>query len=73
MMELVRKGNSTYNQTSRNLEILVRANLVIVKRFGRLKVVELNTENEKTQVLLKALHMLSRADFGKGQRNGNVF
>jgi len=60
MMELVRKTNSTYGQISRNLRILSEEGIVTVKRFGRVKIVQLNKESEKTQALLKALHTLDR-------------
>ncbi|TET63899.1 transcriptional regulator [Candidatus Bathyarchaeota archaeon] len=62
MMELVRKTNSTYSQISRNLRILSEEGVVTVKRFGRVKIVQLNRESEKTQALLKALNVLARVD-----------
>jgi DNA-binding transcriptional ArsR family regulator len=58
MMELIRKVNSTHNEVSRNLEILTEENIIRVKKYGRLKIIQLNRENEKTRVLLRALHLL---------------
>jgi len=62
MMELVRKTNSTHSQINRNLGILVEENIVTVKHYGRIKVIQLNRESEKTQALLKALNILTRID-----------
>ncbi|MDH5494658.1 MAG: hypothetical protein OEY24_03015 [Candidatus Bathyarchaeota archaeon] len=60
VMELVRKTNSTYNQINRNLRILVEENVVMVKHYGRLKIIQLNRESEKTRLLLRALYLLDR-------------
>lgn len=61
MMGLVRKTNSTYNQISRNLEILAEENIITVKQYGRAKIIQLNRESEKTRALLKALYTLDRS------------
>ena len=58
-MELVRRTNSTYNQINRNVRILKSEKIVIVKTFGRLKIIQLNRENDKTRALLKALNILN--------------
>jgi hypothetical protein len=62
MMELVRKTNSTYCQVKRNLEILAENNVVIVRCYGRAKIVQLNRENEKAIALLKAIEILAIAE-----------
>ena len=59
-MELVRRTNSTYNQINRNVRILKSEKIVIVKTFGRLKIIQLNRENDKTRALLKALNILNK-------------
>ena len=60
MMELVRKTNSTYNQINRNLGILMEENIVKVKRYERVKIIQLNRASNKTQALLKALNVLTK-------------
>lgn len=60
MMELVRKTNSTYNQIDRNLRILVKEGIVKVNHYGRVKIIRLDRENEKTLILLKALYILNK-------------
>jgi DNA-binding transcriptional ArsR family regulator len=59
-MELVRKTNSTYSQINRNLEILLEEDIVTLKHYGRMKIIKLNRESEKTRALLKALNILDR-------------
>lgn len=58
---LVRIINSTYNQVNRNLAILEKEDVIKIKRYGHMRIIELKIENPKTQALLKALHMLDRA------------
>jgi len=58
--ELVRIINSTYNQVDRNLRILEQEGIVKNKRYGYVRIVELNVENPKTLTLLKALELLDR-------------
>jgi len=58
MMGLVRKVNSTYTQVDRNLKILQQEGIVEIKYFGRMRMIKLNQDNPKTEVLLKALRML---------------
>ena len=58
LMELIRKTNSMYSQINRNLEILVREDIVTLKHYGRMKIIKLNRESEKTRALLKALYTL---------------
>jgi predicted transcriptional regulator len=59
---LVRITNSTYNQVDRNVVILEREGLVKSKQVGRLRVIELQAENPKTQTILKALRSLENLD-----------
>jgi predicted transcriptional regulator len=61
MMDLVRKVNSTYTQVDRNLKILQKEGIVEIKYFGRMRMIKLNRENPKTEVILKALRILTRA------------
>jgi len=60
MMELIRKTNSTHSQVNRNLKILEKENLVTVKYYGRLKIIRLERESERTQTLLKVLYTLNK-------------
>lgn len=57
---LVRIVNSTYNQVSRNLLLLEKEGIIRIRYYGHLKMVELATDNRKTQTLLKALSMLDK-------------
>lgn len=58
MMDLVRKVNSTHGEVTRNLRILVDEEIVVVKEIGRMKVIQLNRNNKRTQRLLMALNIL---------------
>lgn len=58
---LIRSINSTYNQVSRNLQILEKEGIVRITQIGRAKLISLQMENEKTLALLKALRTLDRA------------
>ena len=55
---LVRKINSTYNETNRNLKILESEGVVTICHLGRIRRIKLNRENPKTDVLLKLLQTL---------------
>lgn len=57
---LVRTINSTYNQVNRNVQILEKEGIIKTKYYGRLRMIELDRKNPKTQTLLKALHMLKK-------------
>lgn len=57
---LVRVINSTYNQVSRNLQILENEGIIRTKYYGHVRMIELKTENPRTQSLLKALNILNR-------------
>jgi hypothetical protein len=52
--------NSTYNQVSRNLRILEEEGIIKMRYYGHVKMIELETENPKTQAILKALYILNR-------------
>ena len=56
---LVRVINSNYNQVNRNLQILEKEGIIKIQNYGHIKMIELYTENPKTQALLKALHILT--------------
>jgi hypothetical protein len=62
LMGLVRKTNSTYNQISRNVEILAKEQIVKVACCGRLKLIKLNMESPRAKALLKALQILNRQE-----------
>ena len=55
---IVRKANSTHREVNRNLQIMEGEGVVRRKRFGRILIISLNSENPKTVALLKALKML---------------
>ena len=55
---LVRMTNSTYNQITRNLEIMENEGIIRVQHCGNMKIIELQLNNPKTEKLLKALHTL---------------
>ncbi len=58
MMSLVRKINSTYNETNRNLKILQAEGIVVIIYFGRVRWIKLNHESPKTIALLQVLKVL---------------
>lgn len=58
--KLIRIVNSTYNQVNRNLRILEKEGIINTKQYGRMRMIELNAENPRTQTLLKALHLLDK-------------
>lgn len=65
VMRLVSAVGSTYNELNRNLEILEKEGIIIneylVKvRHGKVRVIRLNKENPKTQVLLRVLKALDQ-------------
>lgn len=55
VMLLVRKVNSTYSQVNPNLQILAREGITIEEHFGHKRVIRLNRDNPKTEVLLQVL------------------
>jgi hypothetical protein len=58
-MGLVRNINSTYVEVNRNLKILQYEGIVVEQRLGRVRMLKLNYENPKTELLLKALRILN--------------
>jgi len=60
LSNLIRVINSTYNQVNRNLRILVKEDIIRIRQYGHMKMIQLNNENPETQILLEALHMLDR-------------
>jgi predicted transcriptional regulator len=59
---LVRMINSTYNEVRRNLEILHDEGIVKFTSCGKMKMVELERDNQKTEKLLIVLRTLQRED-----------
>lgn len=57
-MGLVRIVNSTYNEVDRNLQILEGEDMITQQYFGRKRIIRLNFENKKTQLLLEAIRIL---------------
>jgi arsenate reductase-like glutaredoxin family protein len=65
VMKLVSSTGSTYNELNRNLSILEKEGLIINEypqrvRRGKVRIIRLNKENPKTQVLLKVLKTLDQ-------------
>jgi hypothetical protein len=58
IMSLVRKINSTYNETNRNLKILQAEDIIVIIHLGRVRWIKLNRENPKTIALLQVLTVL---------------
>jgi DNA-binding transcriptional ArsR family regulator len=59
IMDLVRKTKSTYNQVHSDLKNLEKEGLVIDERQGHSRIISLNRENPKTDLILKALKLLN--------------
>lgn len=62
MMDLVRRVNSTYTQVNRNIEILEWEGIVETKRLGRMRMIQLKREDQKTKSILKALEILRKCE-----------
>jgi predicted transcriptional regulator len=65
IMRLVNATGTTYNELNRNLQILEKEGIIIneypVKvRHGKVRVIRLDKENPKTQVLLKVIKTLEQ-------------
>ena len=58
VMDLVRRVNSTYNQVNPNLEALRKDGIISEQRFGRVRMIKLEWENQKTVLLINALKIL---------------
>jgi hypothetical protein len=60
IMGLVRATNSTYIEVNRNIKILEKEGVVTDQHLGRMRMLKLNCENQKTILLLQALKILSK-------------
>ena len=60
-MDLVRRTNSTYNQIIPHLVALEKEGVVSEQKYGRMRMITLERENEKTRLLLQALKILDKA------------
>jgi hypothetical protein len=65
VMRLVSATDSTYNELNRNLQILEKEDIItneypVKVRHGKVRVIRLNKDNPKTQVLLKVLRTLDQ-------------
>lgn len=60
IMGLVRAINSTYIEVNRNIKILEKEGVVTDQHIGRMRILKLNCENQKTILLLQALKILSK-------------
>jgi predicted transcriptional regulator len=58
IMELIRKANSKYPQLNSEVKILQTEDIVTDEHMGRMRIIKLNKENPKTQLLLQALKIL---------------
>jgi predicted transcriptional regulator len=58
LMDLVRRANSTYNQIIPHLLVLEKEGVVTEQRFGRVPMITLERESQKTRLLLQALKIL---------------
>jgi DNA-binding transcriptional ArsR family regulator len=61
IMDLARRTNSTYNQLIPHLVALEKEGVVSEHRYGRMRMITLERENEKTKLLLQALKILDKA------------
>jgi hypothetical protein len=70
VMRLVSTTGSTYNELNRNLLILEKEGIItneypVKMRRGKVRVIRLNKENPKTQVLLKVIKTLEQTINGE--------
>jgi len=61
VMMLVRKVNGTYSQVNPNLQILAREGIIIEEHLGHKRIIRLNRENPKTDVLLQVLKIFEKS------------
>lgn len=61
IMDLARRTNSTYNQLIPHLVALEKEGVVSEHRYGRMRMITLERENENTKLLLQALKILDKA------------
>ncbi len=69
VMQIVRKVNSLYNQVNSNLLILQKEGIVVDEHFGRARVIRLNRENSRTELLLQALKILETPEDGRSKKS----
>jgi predicted transcriptional regulator len=65
VMKLVSSVGSTYNELNRNLLLLEKEGIIVNEyplkvRRGKVRVIRLNKENPKTQILLRVLKTLDQ-------------
>jgi predicted transcriptional regulator len=65
VMRLVNATGTTYNELNRNLQILEKEGIItneypIRVRHGKVRIIRLNKESPKTQLLLKVLKTLAQ-------------
>jgi len=65
VMMLVRKVNGTYSRVNPSLLILAREGITVEQRLGHKRIIKLNMENHKTQVLLQVLKIFERSKLKK--------
>ncbi len=57
-MQLILGIRGKYPQTNAELHILLKENVIIDQRIGRMRIIRLNKENPNTGLLLQALKIL---------------
>ncbi len=62
VMQLIQKVNNTYNHVNSSLQILQKEGIIIDERFGRMRVIRLNKENQRTMIMLRALKILENKE-----------
>ena len=60
IMLLVRKVNSTYSQVNPNLQILQKEGITLEERLGHKRIIRLNRDNPKTEILLEVIRKFER-------------
>jgi len=70
IMQLILKVNSTYNQVNSSLQVLQKEGIIFDEHIGRMRIIRLNKENKRTEILLQALKVLdSASDLSRYDRN----
>lgn len=72
LMDLVRRVNSTYNQIIPHLQVLEKEGIVTEQRFGRVRMITLERENQKTKLLLQALKILDTGISAQTSKRSNA-
>lgn len=63
VMDLVRQVNSTYTQVNPNLKTMEKEGIISEMRISNMRIIKLNRENPKTELLLQALKILNPQPF----------